>query len=130
MAFITANEDVYKYLNGVRVKVKKDFAEIDFWLSEVDDEKVLEFYRQWIINVTTLDNDTPLEVIHFHTEWYVYIQVAIFLLSSASFILKTMKRQTTIHNPSYIKKINSANSNIHIFKFIFMAANHKQRVQT
>lgn len=41
MGFISAKEEVYKYLNGVRVKVKKDFAEIDFWLSQVDDEKVL-----------------------------------------------------------------------------------------
>lgn len=46
---------------------------MDFWVSTVDDEKVLEFYQDWIVKVTNLDSDTPLEVIHFHTEqWYVY----------------------------------------------------------
>ena len=48
--------------------MKKDYAEMDFWLSTVDDEKVLEFYQDWIIKITGLDNDTPLEVIHFHSE--------------------------------------------------------------
>jgi len=59
---------VYAQLNGVRIKIKKDYAEMDFWVSTVDDEKVLEFYQDWIVKVTNLDSDTPLEVIHFHTE--------------------------------------------------------------
>ena len=41
---------------------------MDFWVSTVDDEKVLEFYQDWIVKVANLDSDTPLEVIHFHTE--------------------------------------------------------------
>ena len=68
LGFVSAQSHIYNHLNGLRIKVKKDFAEIDFWLSEVDDEKVLEVYRKWIIDVTTLENDTPLEVIHFHVE--------------------------------------------------------------
>lgn len=45
---------------------------MDFWVSTVDDEKVLEFYQDWIVKVANLDSDTPLEVIHFHTEqWCV-----------------------------------------------------------
>lgn len=68
LGFISAEEKVYAQLNGVRVKVKKDYAEMDFWVSTVDDEKVLEFYQDWIVKVANLDSDTPLEVIHFHTE--------------------------------------------------------------
>ena len=41
LGFISAQENVYVHLNGVRIKVKKDYAEVDFWVSTVDDEKVL-----------------------------------------------------------------------------------------
>jgi hypothetical protein len=68
LGFISAKEEVYDNVNGIRIKVKKDFAEIDFWMRNVDDEKVLEANRQWIIDTTMLDNDTPLEVIHFFAE--------------------------------------------------------------
>ena len=67
LGFISAKEEVYGKLNGVRIKVKKDYAEMDFWLSTVDDEDTLGFYQEWISKVTNLDGDTPLEVIHFHT---------------------------------------------------------------
>jgi hypothetical protein len=68
LAYISAKDDVYSQLNGMRIKIKKDYAEIDFWVGTVDDEKALEFYREWITKVTNLDNDTPLEVIHFHSQ--------------------------------------------------------------
>ena len=68
MGYISADKKVHEKLNGVRIKVKKDFAEIDFWLSEVDDEEVLQYYQDWIEKVTGLDEDTPMEVIHFHSE--------------------------------------------------------------
>jgi hypothetical protein len=67
LAYISGNEQLFAHLNGIRIKVKKDFAEIDFWISTVDNEEILEYYRSWIIKITTLENDTPLEVIHFHT---------------------------------------------------------------
>ena len=41
LGFISAKPNVLEHLNGIRIKVKKDFAEIDFWLSKVDDEKLL-----------------------------------------------------------------------------------------
>ena len=41
LGFISANDKVYKYLNGVRIKVRKDFAGIDFWVRKVDDEEML-----------------------------------------------------------------------------------------
>jgi translation initiation factor 4E len=37
LGFISAQPHVYEHLNGIRIKVRKDFAEIDFWLSTVDD---------------------------------------------------------------------------------------------
>ena len=54
MGVISAKANVFNNLNGVRLKVKKDFIEIDFWVSRVDDESLMEFYRKWIIEVTTL----------------------------------------------------------------------------
>ena len=68
LGFVSGDERVFRELNGIRLKTKKDFVEIDFWMSVVDDENVLEFYREWIIKVTNLENDTPLEVIHFQVE--------------------------------------------------------------
>ena len=68
LGLVAAKAEVYSNLNGVRLKVKKDFVEIDFWVGKVDDEQLMEFYRRWIVEVTTLENDTPLEVIHFHVE--------------------------------------------------------------
>ena len=47
------------------MKIKKDYAEIDFWLSSVDDEEMLQQYQNWIEKVTGLDEDTPMQVIHF-----------------------------------------------------------------
>jgi hypothetical protein len=47
-------------LNGIRLKVKKDFAEIDFWVRNVDDHEELENTRKWIIKATSLENHTPL----------------------------------------------------------------------
>jgi hypothetical protein len=38
LGFVSAGSDTYSYLNGIRLKVKKDFAEIDFWISNVEDE--------------------------------------------------------------------------------------------
>ena len=67
LGFLATKGD-HKELNGLRMKIKKDYAEIDFWLSHIDDEALLEHYRKWIISVTTLDNDTPLEVIAFQKE--------------------------------------------------------------
>lgn len=68
LGFISAQESILEGVNGVRIKVKKDYAEMDFWVSSVDDEKRLESYREWITKVTGLDNDTPLEVIQFHID--------------------------------------------------------------
>jgi len=33
LGYISAKPEVYSQLNGVRIKVRKDFAEIDFWIS-------------------------------------------------------------------------------------------------
>jgi translation initiation factor 4E len=41
LGFVSAKADVYANLNGIRIKVKKDFAEIDFWVSTVDDDELL-----------------------------------------------------------------------------------------
>jgi translation initiation factor 4E len=41
LGLISGKEEVYNKLNGVRIKVKKDYAEMDFWLSTVDDEALL-----------------------------------------------------------------------------------------
>lgn len=35
LGFISGKEDVFSHLNGVRIKIKKDFAEIDFWINTV-----------------------------------------------------------------------------------------------
>lgn len=67
LAFM-ATADQHKELNGLRIKIKKDYAEIDFWLSRLDNQDLLEDYRKWIVGVTTLDNDTPIEVISFQRE--------------------------------------------------------------
>jgi len=63
LGFISAKAEVYSHLNGIRIKIRKDFSEIDFWLNKIDDDKILEQYRKWIVDVTSLENDTPLEVI-------------------------------------------------------------------
>lgn len=68
LAFISASEEIFTNLNGIRIKIRKDCAEIDFWLKNVDEQTVLENYRDWILKVTTLEEETSLEVIHFHTE--------------------------------------------------------------
>lgn len=41
LGFISAEEKLHSELNGLRMKLKKDYAEIDFWVSTVDDDKVL-----------------------------------------------------------------------------------------
>ena len=63
LGLISAKAEVYSHLNGIRIKIRKDFSEIDFWLNKIDDDKILEQYRKWIVDVTSLENDTPLEVI-------------------------------------------------------------------
>lgn len=68
LGYVSSKADTFAYLNGIRLKVKKDFTEIDFWLGNVEDEKILEACRRWIVGVTTLENETPLEVIHFNVE--------------------------------------------------------------
>jgi translation initiation factor 4E len=68
LGYISASKDVFALVNGIRLKVRKDFTEIDFWVGDVEDEKGLEECRRWIVGVTTLENETPLEVIHFHHE--------------------------------------------------------------
>lgn len=37
LGFISSKAEIQEHLNGVRIKVKKDFAEIDFWFDKVDD---------------------------------------------------------------------------------------------
>lgn len=37
LGFISSKVEIQEHLNGVRIKVKKDFAEIDFWFDKVDD---------------------------------------------------------------------------------------------
>ncbi|CAM6005526.1 unnamed protein product [Sphagnum balticum] len=54
LGFIAAKPGVYTEVNGLRLKVKKDFAEIDFWIRHVDDEILLERCRKWIVGVTGL----------------------------------------------------------------------------
>jgi hypothetical protein len=68
LGFVSADKDVFAMVNGIRLKVRKDFTEIDFWVRDVEDEKGLEDCRRWIVGVTTLENETPLEVIHFRHE--------------------------------------------------------------
>lgn len=68
LGFVSAGKEVLAFLNGIRLKVRKDFTEVDFWVRDVQDEKAIEDCRSWIIGVTTLDNDTPLELIHFHQD--------------------------------------------------------------
>jgi len=36
------------------MKVKKDNAEIHFWITKMDNDEVLETIREWIVGVTTL----------------------------------------------------------------------------
>ena len=60
MGYISAEKKVHEKLNGIRMKIKKDYAEIDFWLSSVDDEEMLQEYQNWIEKVTGLDEDTPM----------------------------------------------------------------------
>jgi hypothetical protein len=38
----------------VRLKVKKDFAEVDFWVANLDDEEIVENARKWIVSITSL----------------------------------------------------------------------------
>ena len=68
LGYISGDDRIFKELNGIRLKTKKDFVEIDFWMSVVEDESILEYYREWIIKITNLENDTPLEVIHFQMD--------------------------------------------------------------
>ena len=61
LGFVSADKDVFSMVNGIRLKVRKDFTEIDFWVRDVEDEKGLEDCRRWIVGVTTLENETPLD---------------------------------------------------------------------
>jgi hypothetical protein len=54
LGFISAKPEVHYHLNGIRIKIRKDYSEIDFWLNTINDEKVLEEYRSWIVDVTSL----------------------------------------------------------------------------
>ena len=54
LGYISAGKEELQSVNGIRLKVKKDFAEIDFWVGNVEDEKLLERCRRWIVGVTTL----------------------------------------------------------------------------
>lgn len=66
LGFVSATKEIFELVNGIRLKVRKDFTEIDFWVRDVQDEKGLERCRKWIVDVTTLENDTPLELIPFN----------------------------------------------------------------
>ena len=68
LGFVSATKEIFELVNGIRLKVRKDFTEIDFWVPDVQDEKGLERCRKWIVDVTTLENDTPLELIPFNHE--------------------------------------------------------------
>ena len=54
LGVVAAKAQLWHDFNGVRLKVRKDFVEIDFWLAAVQDEQLLEFYRNWIVDVTGL----------------------------------------------------------------------------
>jgi hypothetical protein len=41
LGYISAKPAIYAYLNGIRIKIRKDLAEIDFWVGKMDDEKIL-----------------------------------------------------------------------------------------
>lgn len=41
LSYISAKAVIYEEMNGVRIKIKKDYAEIDFWVSRLDDEQIL-----------------------------------------------------------------------------------------
>jgi hypothetical protein len=60
LGFISASPETFKEVNGIRIKARKDFAEIDFWVRNVEDEQILEESRRWIVGVTGLENQTPL----------------------------------------------------------------------
>jgi hypothetical protein len=60
LGYISASKETFNNLNGIRMKIRKDCAEIDFWVKNVEDEVLLEQQREWIINLTTLEDDTLL----------------------------------------------------------------------
>ncbi len=60
LGYISASKETFNNLNGIRMKIRKDYAEIDFWMKNVDDQDLLEQQRVWIINATTLEDETPL----------------------------------------------------------------------
>jgi hypothetical protein len=51
----------------VRLKVRKDLAEIDFWVGSAE-EAALEKCRRYIVGITALENETPIEFIPFYHE--------------------------------------------------------------
>lgn len=67
LALISAKAETLAEISGVRVKVRKELAEIDFWVGSAE-EAALESCRRWIITITGLENETPIEFIPFYSE--------------------------------------------------------------
>jgi hypothetical protein len=42
LGYISANAKLLQNINGIRLKIRKDIAEIDFWVRVVDNEVVKE----------------------------------------------------------------------------------------
>ena len=54
LGYVSASAEILAEVNGVRLKVKKDFAEVDFWVANLDDEEIVENARKWIVSITSL----------------------------------------------------------------------------
>ena len=65
IALIRSTPEQVKKINGVRIKIRKDNAEIDVWVAQTHSEEELNAQRQWVLKATSLHQDTTLEVINF-----------------------------------------------------------------
>ena len=60
LAFLKLNIEKREAINGIRSKIRKAMLVIEVWVRNGDNEEELERLRDWILEATFLNNDTPI----------------------------------------------------------------------
>ena len=68
LGFVVRNLKENVMVNGLRLKIKKNFATVEVWISDANNEEKFEKVRDWILDSMCLNPDTPIELLKFHIE--------------------------------------------------------------
>ena len=55
-------------VNGLRLKIRKNIATVEVWISDANNEEKFEKVRDWILDSMCLNPDTPIELLKFNIE--------------------------------------------------------------